>query len=1063
MKSLARIIVTRSVMYTLAAVFAAIFANLGGPLLAQDTDAATREYKAAVALQNSEVYDVAAKQWGKFIDGTPGDSRVNRARQYQGVCYFRTAVAAADAKQTAAARKAFDAAEADFAAVANVPRFDLLEETYLFRGLAQFKRAEIEQGEQAAECYRLAAESLDALAKNYPQSKYLAQALYYRGDCAEHAGQAAEAARFYSQALAKSPDDKLEPEIMYALGLTQEGLKQWDEAGKTYDAYLKKYANHRYASEVIMRRGETLFAQKLYEPAAEWLAAAAARRGFESADYATMRQAVALAKLGKQAEAGDLLAAIFTKFPRSTRFPVVLKTGHALARGLVRDNHPSEAIAMVEKLLPHAQGQEEMPQLLMDRADAAAALGNQGDGARRADSVGFYAELANKYPKSAVAPQALYLAAYGALTQGDYTAALQYTDSFLSTYPKQELVPDVRFVAAESRLLLGKYAEAENLYAELLEKYPQHADADSWRVRQGTAQQLQKKYAEVVALLQPVAAQIKNPETRAEANFLVGTSLVELKRYGPAIPVLQAALAAAPKWRQADETLLHLGQCCFIQGERAEACAAIERLIREFPLSKILDRAHFRLGEYAAAANDRKRAAAEYRLVIDKWPESPLVPNALHGLGWAMFDQNSFAEAEEAFNTLVEKYPKNNLNVRGHYARGLARHQLGKFADAADDLQAVLAAGGVGQGAVGKADCSDARYVLGLCQVGLKQPGDAAATFQALLKDDPKYAALDKVYYELAWALKQAGHDKEAVGAFADLIKKCPDSPRVGESQFHVGEAAYKDGKFRDAAVAYAVALDKSGKSDLGEKSVHKLGWTYYRLDDMPRAQQAFANQRATWPNGPLSADAAFMEAECLFKQMKYGEALAAYQRVKDPSSKDFQVLTLLHGAQSLAAQAIAMNRGDQEEPRRRAWQDGVARLDRLLKKFPDTTYLAEALYERGWALQNLGRTDEAAREYQQVLEKSKAEPAARALFMIGEIEFQKKQYDEAVQHFYQVLYGYAYPQWQADAAFEAAKCFEARHNRAQAIKLYHTLIDRFPQSDKLAAAKSRIEALQKE
>ncbi len=81
--------------------------------------------------------------------------------------------------------------------------------------------------------------------------------------------------------------------------------------------------------------------------------------------------------------------------------------------------------------------------------------------------------------------------------------------------------------------------------------------------------------------------------------------------------------------------------------------------------------------------------------------------------------------------------------------------------------------------------------------------------------------------------------------------------------------------------------------------------------------------------------------------------------------------------------------------------------------------------------MQNLGRTDEARREYEQVLKKSKAEPAARAMFMIGEIEFQKKQYDDAVEHFYQVLYGYAYPQWQADAAFEAAKCFEARHNRA--------------------------------
>jgi len=1049
------------------AALAAALVCSGNWLFGQDSDAATQQYRAAVKLQNDEVYDLAAGAWGKFIEANPGDSRVIRARHYQGVCNFRMAITALDARQNDAARKTLDAAEQAFDAVIKAgPGFDLREETFLFRGLGEFKRAEIEPTEQKMECYKSAAATFDALLKNYPKSKYLAQVLYTRGDCAYHAGQLAEAARFYGQALTKSPD-KLEPDILYALGVTQEELKQWAEAGKTYDDYLQKYKSHRYASEVIMRRGETLFAQKFYQPAATWLAAAAARPGFESADYATMRQAVALAQLGKHDEAGDLLAGIFARFPHSTRFPVVLKTGHALAHGLVRDNHPAAAITLVEKLLPHAQGNDvkaEKALLLMDRADAAAAIP-----ARRADAIRYYAAVADQFPESTVAPQASYLAGYVALTQGDYAATQQYTDAFLAAYPKHELVPDVRYLAAESRLQLGKYDEAEKLYASLLEEFPRHADAESWRVRQGTALELQKKYSEVVALLQPVAARIKNAEARAEAYFLVGSSLVEQKQFAEAAPALEAALAAASKWRQADETLLFLGQSYYALKDAAKARAALDRLVADFPKSKILDRAHFRLGEYAAAANELKRAASEYRTVIEKWPNSPLVPNALHGLGWAQFDQNAFTEAEDAFNTLVEKYPTSNLNVRGHYARGLARHQLGKFADAAADLQAVLSSGGIGQ-----AERSDARYVLGLCQVGLKQPAEAAATFQALLKEDPKYTALDKVYYELAWALKQAGREKEADAAFATLIKECPDSPRVGESQFHVGEAAYKAGTqapldkkhFRDAATAYSAAMEKAGKSELGEKAAHKLGWAYYRLDNMAEAQQAFNHQRTTWPTGPLSADAAFMEAECLFKQKKYDEALAAFQRVKDPSSTDFQVLTLLHGAQSLAARAVTMNRNDQEDDRRQAWQKDLARLDQLIKDFPDTSYLAEALYERGWALQNLGRIDEAQAEYQKVLAKSaasNAEPAARAQFMIGEIQFQQKKYADAVTSFYTVLSNYPYPQWQADAAFESGKCFEVLKKRSQAIKLYQQIVEKFPQSDKVAAARSRIEALQKE
>ena len=44
---------------------------------------------------------------------------------------------------------------------------------------------------------------------------------------------------------------------------------------------------------------------------------------------------------------------------------------------------------------------------------------------------------------------------------------------------------------------------------------------------------------------------------------------------------------------------------------------------------------------------------------------------------------------------------------------------------------------------------------------------------------------------------------------------------------------------------------------------------------------------------------------------------------------------------------------------------------------------------------------------------------------MIGEIQFQQKRHAEAVKSFFRVVYGYAYPQWQAEACYEAARCFE--------------------------------------
>jgi TolA-binding protein len=221
----------------------------------------------------------------------------------------------------------------------------------------------------------------------------------------------------------------------------------------------------------------------------------------------------------------------------------------------------------------------------------------------------------------------------------------------------------------------------------------------------------------------------------------------------------------------------------------------------------------------------------------------------------------------------------------------------------------------------------------------------------------------------------------------------------------------------------------------------------------MPDARQTFTYQRSTWPQGSLAIDALFMEGECLFKLKKYPEALAAYQQVKNPSSKDFQILTLLHSAQSLGQ--------IKQEPRNAAWQKSLDLLDRCVKDFPDSSYLPEVLYERGWALQNLGKMDEAMGEYEQVVAKSNSEAAARAQFMIGEILFQQKKHAEAVKSFFKVVYGYGYPQWQADAAYEAARCFEVLQKKSQAVKQYQEVVDKFPQSDKAPLAKERIKSLQ--
>ena len=220
-------------------------------------------------------------------------------------------------------------------------------------------------------------------------------------------------------------------------------------------------------------------------------------------------------------------------------------------------------------------------------------------------------------------------------------------------------------------------------------------------------------------------------------------------------------------------------------------------------------------------------------------------------------------------------------------------------------------------------------------------------------------------------------------------------------------------------------------------------------LDDFKNAQQTFHYQRATWPEGSLASDAAYMEAECMFKQDLFDEALATYALVEKPSSEAVEVLTLLHSGN--AAGKLGQ------------WQKSLDLLTKCVEEHPDSTYLPEALFGQGRALHQLDKSDEALAVYRQVLAKSAAEPAARAQLMIGEIQFEQKQHAEAIKSFFKVSYGYGYPKWQADATYEAGRCFEVLGQKSQALKQYQKLVKEFTESDKLPLAKQRIEALGKD
>ena len=211
------------------------------------------------------------------------------------------------------------------------------------------------------------------------------------------------------------------------------------------------------------------------------------------------------------------------------------------------------------------------------------------------------------------------------------------------------------------------------------------------------------------------------------------------------------------------------------------------------------------------------------------------------------------------------------------------------------------------------------------------------------------------------------------------------------------------------------------------------------------------------------------MVSEALYESKNFSDALQQY-RVAKPIietsktvSPNYRILTFLHGAQS------ANKSGEHRE--------AINFAQSLIDLDVDKNVKRDAYMEMGDAHRALKEYDEAVESYE-LAARHPGATGARSMCMIGEIKFDEKNFEEAVNRFKLVLYDYggkestdAVKPWQAFAAYEAGRCHFVQISSAKeaALKKYHVqqsrkhfeyLTENYA-SDKLASkAKGHLEDL---
>ncbi len=1088
---------------------------------ARSSPAAKAAYTAAASLQNRGVWDLASEAWETLLRDHPRDPLAAKGRYYLGLCRLQ------EGNWPAAAAAFRGVVEGGGKEGGADPETVVLARFELARGA--FSQA---QEQRTVEAYRDAAGALrECLAAN-PGPGQAGEVSYLLAEALWQAGDRQAALDGWQRFIADHAASPRLPAVLYALGVAQAETGDPVAAAATLRRFAETFPDDKLADEVAIRRsdlalaadqpaeaaklvveiarrkdgprigdalerlGASLWKQQRYAAAAQAYDILLARDpGGRVAAAALLSASAAWSAAGNVEEARQRLEQLLTL--EAAPAALVAEGGARLARMHLAAGRTDDAVAVAKRMLAlgeaarlAADGEgDTISDGLIARLQLVAAEGLVDLPGRRDEGLALLARLVADHPDDPSVAPGLALESSVLLAAGRSDEAIASADRFLSLSAAQRgetaadltTLNDVRAIRAEALLTRGDAAASADAFRELVSTAGDDPRAAHLRLRWGAAQAAAEDWEGAHATLGPLAGsggEGLEGDERPLALLLDATALVELSRAKEAVVLLDRLGREHPAWPRHAEGQLLAVRARREAGDAAGAVVIGEQLVATAPTPLIAERAWFRLGQAREDAGDSAGAIAAYGEARQIAPQGPRVAPGLLAEGWCHEALGALDRAVACWTEVIEQHPDTAALVPALLARGDARQRSGGALEGLADAERVVGLAAVHDGRVSAAAEAEGRFLAGLCLAASGQTAAAIDTFAALLAATPDFPAADRVLLELGLARSVAGDPAGAESAFEDLRRRFPQSPRQADAWLESGEMRFAAADWNRAAEAYRNVLsatgDVAGGAPLREQARHKLAWIFAMQQDHAGAAEAFADQLAEHPDGVCASDAKAMLGDALFRLGRFDEAekvlTQALAKPEALSSPDLLGLATVRAAECAA-------QGER-------WEESFDLVDRWLGAVGSApgqepaggATVAQGRFARAWALQNLGRLDEALAEFRALAEaglepeagRGPGELAARARLMEGEILFEQGHHKEAIASFFKVAYGFgeteapaSFHPWQAQATYEAARCFEVLIKPQQARGLYAELVERYPASPYVTAARKRIDALE--
>ena len=610
-----------------------------------------------------------------------------------------------------------------------------------------------------------------------------------------------------------------------------------------------------------------------------------------------------------------------------------------------------------------------------------------------------------------------------ALAQGDTFLGQDKNDEALTCYRAVRVRGEV--IALQKDRIVGAERRLDNLKASMRAN-PKEAGQYFIALRQ-----TQDVINDDTKLLQEFE---KLPPYRPKLLYRMGRSINGLGKPWESIVAYTDSLNSAKDEADKEPALYALLATYAEVNQGTTAQRLCERYLKEFPQGANASTVGYLEGATALQANEPAKAERYFGSILQSQPGSTFREEIKFLLANAQFSQGKYDDARKGYNDYLDEYAGGTHAEDAVYRLALCSLFNGKYDDAEKALDAYLAKYPNATNEV------DARYRRAVCEYAYNQydnvvqacqdwlrkfPGDQqTGEVEALLGD--AYAAKDKpdealaAYvqsYKLATTdevlnysimeankiLQKKGDWTQIGNMFKEFVKDKPDHPTAVAAAYWIGRALTKEGK-PDEAKQFVANMAKKYIDDPKKEAVEQLLQQLVQLglrkkpvhkaDEAPATASGGPAPGAS-PSGSPAVDAAALAAA------SPPPAPSPDAAPTDPGAEMDELLGAALTDRSPTARARILYAKGELAKMRRQQPEYERNLQEIARNFKPEVLSAPILGEVGDVLVARGRLDEAIPFYQHLLEyEAKSGLADYAYAGLGEIAFQKKEYDKALSYF---------------------------------------------------------------